>query len=411
MHRVAITGLGAVTPVGNTVPEMWENIKAGKCGIGLITKFDTSEYKVKVAAEVKDFDPSAIMEKSEIRKSDRFTQYAMAAAGEAMNDCGLVSGENIAPERFGVYFGSGIGGMETFIADVIKCHEGGPRKVSPYMVPAMIINMAAGTIAIKYKCKGPAIPVVTACATSTNAIGEAYRAIKHGYADAIIAGGSESAILPVSVAGFANMHALSESEDPARASLPFNVDREGFVIGEGSAVMILEEMEHAKARGAKIYGELCGYGSTCDAHHITAPDPEAEGGSAAIKMAYDESGVDSDDIYINAHGTGTKLNDASETVAIKKALGEERAYKVSVSSTKSMTGHMLGAAGAVEAVISTLALRDGIVPPTINLDKQDPECDLNCTPNKAVERELDLCLSTSLGFGGHNACVAIKKAK
>ncbi len=409
--RVAITGLGAVTPVGNSVPEMWENIKAGKCGIGYITKFDTAEYKVKVAAELKDFDPGAVMDKSEIRKSDRFTQYAMVAAAEAMNDCGLVSGENIEAGRFGVYFGSGIGGMETFINDVIKCHEGGPRRVSPFMVPAMIINMAAGTIAIKYKCKGPAIPVVTACATSTNAIGEAYRAIKHGYADAIIAGGSEAGILPVSVAGFANMKALSESDDPMRASLPFNAKRAGFVMGEGAAVMILEEMEHAKARGAHIYGELCGYGSTCDAHHITAPDPEAEGGSAAIKMALDESGVDSDDIYINAHGTGTSLNDASETVAIKKALGTERAYKVSVSSTKSMTGHMLGAAGAVEAVISTLALRDGIVPPTINLDEQDPACDLNCTPNVAVERKLDLCLSTSLGFGGHNACVAIKRAE
>lgn len=409
--RVAITGLGAVTPVGNSASEMWENIKAGKCGIGLITRFDTADFKVKVAAEVKNFDPLTVMEKSEIRKSDRFTQFAMAATAEAMEECGLVSGENIAPERFGVYFGSGIGGMETFVTDVIKCHEGGPRKVSPYMVPAMIINMAAGTIAIKYKCKGPAIPVVTACATSTNAIGEAYRAIKHGYADAIIAGGSEAAIIPVSVAGFTNMHALSESEDPMYASLPFNVNRAGFVMGEGAAVMVLEEMDHAKARGAKIYGELCGYGSTCDAHHITAPDPEAEGGSAAIKMAYDEAGVDSDDIYINAHGTGTKLNDASETVAIKKALGEDRAYKVSVSSTKSMTGHMLGAAGAVEAVISTLALRDGVVPPTINLDRQDPECDLNCTPNLAVERRLDLCLSTSLGFGGHNACVAIKKAE
>lgn len=410
MFRVAITGLGAVTPVGNSVPEMWESIKAGKCGIGYITRFDTSEYKVKVAAEVKDFDPLKTMEKSEIRKSDRFTQYAVAAAAEAMEDSGLVSDENIPAERFGVYLGSGIGGMETFISDVIKCHEGGPRKVSPFMIPAMIMNMAAGTIAIRFKCKGPAIPVVTACATSTNAIGEAYRAIKHGYADAIIAGGSEAAILPVSVAGFANMKALTESEDPLRASIPFNVNRSGFVMGEGAGVMILEEMEHAKARGAHIYGELCGYGSTCDAHHITAPDPEAVGGAEAIRQAYKESGVNSDDIYINAHGTSTLLNDKSETVAIKKALGEERAYKVNVSSTKSMTGHMLGAAGAVEAIISTLALCDGIVPPTIGLNEQDPECDLNCTPNTAVEKNLDLCLSTSLGFGGHNACVAIKKA-
>ncbi len=409
MQRVAITGLGAVTPVGNSIPEMWENIKNGKCGIESITKFDTTEFKVKVAAEVKDFDPSTVMEKSDIRKSDRFTQFAVAAAAEAIKDCGLVSGENIDPKRFGVYFGSGIGGMETFIGDVIKCHESGPRKVSPFMVPAMIINMAAGTIAIKYKCQGPAIPVVTACATSTNAIGEAYRAVKHGYADAIIAGGSEAAILPVSLAGFANMKALSETEDPMRASIPFNVNRNGFVMGEGAAVMVIEEMEHAKARGAKIYGELCGYGSTCDAYHITAPDPEAEMGAAAIRQAYEESGVESDDIYINAHGTSTKLNDASETVAIKKALGEELAYKVSVSSTKSMTGHMLGAAGAVEAVISTLALNDGIVPPTIGLDNQDPECDLDCTPNTAVKRDLKLCLSTSLGFGGHNACVAIKK--
>lgn len=410
MYRVAITGLGAITPVGNSVPEMWESIKNGKCGIGEITKFDTSEFKVKVAAEVKDFDPTAVMEKSQVRKSDRFTQFAVAAAAEAINDSGLESDKNIDAKRFGVYFGSGIGGMETFINDVVKCHEGGPKKVSPFMVPSMIINMAAGTIAIKYNCKGPAIPVVTACATSTNAIGEAYRTIKHGYADAIIAGGSEAAILPVSVAGFANMKALTESEDPQRASIPFNKNRSGFVMGEGAAVLILEEMEHAKARGAKIYAELCGYGSTCDAHHITAPDPDAQGGAEAIRQAYIESGIDSDDIYINAHGTSTALNDKSETVAIKKALGEERAYKVNVSSTKSMTGHMLGAAGAVEAVISTLALREGIVPPTIGLDEQDEECDLNCTPNTAVERNLDLCLSTSLGFGGHNACIAIKKA-
>ncbi|MCH5186922.1 MAG: beta-ketoacyl-ACP synthase II [Oscillospiraceae bacterium] len=410
MFRVAITGLGAVTPVGNSVPEMWEGIKTGKCGIGNITKFDTSEYKVKLAAEVKDFDPSLTMDKSEIRKSDKFSQFAMAAAVEAMNDSGLVSGENIDADRFGVYFGSGIGGMETFINDVIKCHEGGPRKVSPFMIPAMIINMAAGTIAIRFGCKGPAIPVVTACATSTNAIGEAYRAIKHGYADAVIAGGSEAGILPVSLAGFANMKALTESEDPLRASIPFDKERSGFVMGEGAGVMILEEMEHARNRGAKIYGELCGYGSTCDAHHITAPDPDAEGGAAAIRQAYEESGVKSDNIYINAHGTSTPLNDKSETVAIKKALGEELAYKINVSSTKSMTGHMLGAAGAVEAIISTLALKEGVVPPTIGLREQDPECDLNCTPNAAIEKDLELCLSTSLGFGGHNACVAIKKA-
>ncbi len=409
MFRVAITGLGAITPVGNNVPEMWENIKAGKCGIDYITKFDTGEYKVKVAAEVKNFDPLSVMERGDIRKTDRFTQYAIAAAAEAVTDSGLVSCENIDPKRFGVYFGSGIGGMETFISDVIKCHESGPRKVSPFMVPAMIINMAAGMIAIRFKCKGSALPVVSACATSTNAVGEAYRAIKHGYADAIITGGSEAAILPVSVAGFGNMKALTECGDPLKASIPFNVNRSGFVMGEGAGALILEEMEHAKARGAHIYGELCGYGATCDAYHMTAPDPDAEGGAEAIRQAYIEAGVDSDDIYINAHGTSTPLNDKSETVAIKKALGEERAYKVSVSSTKSMTGHMLGAAGAVEAVISTLALCEGIVPPTIGLDEQDPECDLNCTPNKATERSLDLCLSTSLGFGGHNACIAVKK--
>ncbi len=363
MFRVAITGLGAVTPVGNSVGEMWESIKAGKCGIDYITKFDTSEFKVKLAGEVKGFDPSAVMDRSEIRKSDLFSRYAMAAAVEAMGESGLVSGENIAPERFGVYFGSGIGGMQTFIDEVIKCRDSGPKKVSPFMIPAMIINMAAGSIAIRFGCKGPAIPVVTACATSTNAIGEAYRAIKHGYADAIIAGGSEAAILPVSLAGFANMKALTESEDPLRASIPFDRERSGFVMGEGAGVMILEEMEHAKARGARIYGELCGYGSTCDAHHITAPDPEAVGGAAAIRAALEES------------------------------------------------GHMLGAAGAVEAIISALALRDGVVPPTIGYREPDPECDLNVTPNEAVYKNLDLCLSTSLGFGGHNACVAIKKAE
>lgn len=409
MNRVVITGMGAVTPIGNDVPSFWENLKAGVCGIGPITRFDTSGHKVHVAAEVKDFDPLGYMDKSEARKYDLFCHYALAAAGQAVEESGICG--SLSPERIGTYFGSGIGGIGTFAQELQAMLEKGPKRVSPFFIPALIINMAGGLIAIKYNFQGASIPAVTACATGNNAIGEAYRAIKHGYLDAALAGGAEAAIIPVGVAGFSNMKALSTSEDPAAACVPFDARRSGFVMGEGAGALMLEEYEHAKSRGAVIYGEICGYGVTCDAHHITAPHPEALGGSRALKMAYEEAGgCDPSKLYINAHGTSTPLNDASETIAIKKGLGEEAAHQCMVSSTKSMTGHMLGAAGAVEAIASVLAVREGVVPPTIGYQEPDPACDLDYVPGKARAAQVDLALSASLGFGGHNAYLAFRKA-
>ncbi len=411
MNRVVITGMGAVTPIGNDVKSYWESLKAGTCGIGPITKFDTAEYKVKVAAEVKDFDPTLYMEKSDVRKYDLFCQYALAAAAQAVEESGIRG--TLPPERIGTYFGSGIGGINTFSEQQQALMEKGPRRVSPFFIPALIINMAAGLIAIKYDFQGEALPVVTACATGNNAIGEAYRAIKHGYLDAVLAGGAEAAILPVGVAGFANMKALSTTEDPLSACVPFDARRNGFVMGEGAGALMLEEYEHAKKRGAKIYAELCGYGVTCDAHHITAPHPEAIGGAAALKMAYDEAGgcEDPSRIYVNAHGTSTPLNDSSETLAIKKGLGEDAARKCMVSSTKSMTGHMLGAAGAVEAIACALAVKEDVIPPTIGYKEPDPACDLDYVPNEARHAPVQLALSASLGFGGHNAYLAFKKCE
>ena len=411
MKRVVITGMGAITPVGNDLRSFWDGIVKGENGIGPITRFDTSEYKAKLAAEVKDFDPTLYIPKGEVRKNDLFTQYGVGAAAQAVEDSGILG--TVDPQRFGVYFGSGIGGIITLENEIQKLNEKGPKRVSPFCVPMMIANMAAGTIAIRFNAQGPCIPVVTACATGSNCIGEAYRAIKHGYADGIIAGGAEASITPISVAGFINCMALSQAEDPNGASLPFDKRRGGFVMGEGAGALILEEYEHARKRGAKIYGEVVGYGATCDAYHITAPHPEAGGGAKAIENALqeaEESGVSRAGIYINAHGTGTPMNDAAETIAIKKALGED-AYQALISSTKSMTGHMLGAAGAVEAVAAIKALQEGIVPPTINLNEPDPACDLNYVPHKAKEAELTLALSVSLGFGGHNACLAFGKAR
>ncbi len=409
MRRVVITGMGCVTPIGNDVPTFWESLKNGKCGIGPITHFDTTDYKVKVAGEVKDFDPLQYLEKSDLRKYDVFCWYAMAAATQAVEESGIK--DTLPPERIGTYFGSGIGGMSTFAEEQKVLMEKGPRRVSPFFVPGMIINMAGGLIAIKYNFQGASIPIVTACATGNNAIGEAYRAIKHGYLDAVLTGGAEAAIIPIGVAGFSNMKALSTTEDPAAACVPFDARRNGFVMGEGSGALVLEEYEHAKARGAKIYGELCGYGVTCDAHHITAPHPEGLGGAAALTMALEEAGgcEDPSKLYINAHGTSTPLNDSCETKAIKKALGDEAAHKCMVSSTKSMTGHMLGAAGAVEAIASVLAVKEGIVPPTIGYQEPDPECDLDYVPNQAREAQIDLALSASLGFGGHNAYLAFRR--
>ena len=407
MKRVVVTGMGVVSPLGNDVASFWENIKAGKCGIGPITKFDAADFKVKVAAEVRDFDPRTYMEKPEVMRSDICTQFALGAAVQAMEDSKLAG--TVAPERIGVYFGTGIGGIATFMAEHQKLLEKGPRRVSPYFIPMMIANMVPDTISIRYQCKGPSMPAVTACASGSNAIGEAMRMIRHGYADAMIAGGAEATVNPLAAAGFCNMQALSFSEDPMQASLPFDKRRSGFVMGEGAGALVLEEYEHAKARGAKIYAELVGYGSTCDAYHMTAPHPEAEGGAKAIADAWQEAGMDTDRVYYNAHGTSTPMNDKIETIAVKKALGEERARRIAISSTKSMTGHMLGAAGAAEAVISILALTEGIAPPTIGLTEADPECDLDYVPLQARKAEFDLALSSSLGFGGHNACLAFKK--
>lgn len=407
-RRVVVTGMGVVSPVGSDMQTAWDNLTAGYNGIGPITAFDAANYKAKLAAEVKGFDPLQYMDRSETLRSDKFAQYALGAAVQAVEESGIIG--KLDPQRIAVYFGSGIGGLNTVSAEIEKLNNRGPHRVSPLCVPMMIANMAAGMIAIRYNCKGAALPAVTACASGSNAIGEALRAIRHGYADAVITGGAEASIVPVGVAGFINMKALSVAEDPNMASLPFDARRGGFVIGEGAAALVLEEYEHAKARGAKIYGEVCGYGSTCDAYHITAPDPEADGGARAMKMAMEEAGYrGTEAVYVNAHGTGTPLNDVGETKAIKKALGEQQAYKALVSSTKSMTGHMLGAAGAIEAIVCLKVLETGIVPPTINLQQADPQCDLNYVPNQAVKADIDLCLSNSLGFGGHNACLAFRK--
>ena len=409
-RKVVVTGMGVVSPVGSDITTCWDNLVSGYNGIGPITYFDTTNYKAKLGAQVKGFDAEQYMEHVETLRNDLYTQYAIGAAQQAMDDSGILG--TIAPERFSVYFGSGIGGLGTTSTEVEKLNARGPRRVSPLFVPMMIPNMAAGALAIRFGCKGAAMPSVTACASGSNAIGEAVRAIRHGYTDAAISGGAEASIVPVGVAGFINMQALSTSDDPNAASLPFDARRGGFVIGEGAAALILEEYEHAKARGAKIYGEICGYGVTCDAYHITSPDPNAEGGARAMEDALKEAGYKAgESVYINAHGTGTKMNDSGATLAIKKAPGAEEARKAIISSTKSMTGHMLGAAGAIEAIACLKVLETGIIPPTINLSEPDPACDLNYTPNKAVKADVDLCLSNSLGFGGHNACLAFRRAK
>jgi 3-oxoacyl-[acyl-carrier-protein] synthase II len=415
--RVVITGMGIISPLGNDVNTFWKNLVAGVCGIEYIDDFPTESLPVRIAGKIKDFHPEEYgMDKPFIRKQDLFTQYGMAAAYQAMNDSGLQSqGEdaNIDPFRLGVYVGSGIGGFATQYRETAKMIEDPSGQwISPLFIPTMISNIAAGQIAISHHAQGPCVDVVTACATSTNAIGEAYRAIRHGYADAIIAGGTENATIPLGIAGFANAKALSRAENPKYASLPFNGNRAGFVMGDGAAVLILEELEHAKARGAKIYGEMTGYGNTCDAYHATAPRPDGTTQAQAIKLALEESGFnpEKDNLYINAHGTGTRLNDAAETMAYKVALGDF-AYKAHISSIKSMTGHMFGAAGAAEAITTILTLREGIVPPTINLDTPDPECDLDYTPNKAVKAKITLGISDSFGFGGHDACVAFRNYK
>ena len=411
MKRVVITGLGVISPVGNDVNTFWESLKAGKCGISRLEGFDEYDLPIHVAGRVKDFDPLKFgLSAAEKRRNDIYSQYAMAAAAQAMADSGLASSQNIEEDRFGVYLGSGIGGIQTFVAQTKILFDEGVGRISPLFIPMMIPNIAGGNIAIKYKAKGPCLTHVSACATGTNSIGEAYLAIKCGRADAILAGGSEAAVTPLAIGGFANAKALTTEEDPAKACLPFDARRGGFVMAEGAGVLILEEREHAIARGAHIYAEVCGYGCTCDAHHYTAPRPDGITAGRALREALDEAGYKAgENLYINAHGTGTHLNDSTETRAIKVALGEDDARRASVSSTKSMHGHMFGATGAVELIASALALRDSIVPPTIGLQEADPECDLDYTPMEARRRDLDIAISNSLGFGGHNVCVALRR--
>ena len=405
MRRVVVTGMGAVTPVGNDVKTMWDSLVNGRSGIGFVTRYDPGLTKAKVVAEVKDFDPTQYIEKRECRRMDLYTQYALAAAEQAVADSGIAG--KIESERFGVYVGSGIGGMNTFYEQCENMFN--DKNISPFFIPMMISNIAAGSIAIRFKATGPCLPVVTACSTSTHALGEAFRAIKFGYADAIITGGAEAALHPLSIRGFTSCKALTMSEDPENASIPFDKRRNGFVLGEGAGMLVLEEYEHAVERGATIYAELCGYGNTCDAHHVTAPDPDAAGSGRCVRLALEEAGYElGEPVYINAHGTSTPMNDSTETKAFKIALGDE-AYKAHISSTKSMTGHMLGATGAVEAIVSVMALGTGVIPPTIGYKEPDPECDLDYTPNKAVEADVKLALSTTFGFGDHNACIAFRK--
>ena len=407
-RRVVITGLGAVTPIGNTVEEFWNGVRKGACGIGPITKFDTAEYKVHLAGEVKGFVAKERMDFKAARRMGTFSQYAVAAAKEAFADAGI-SMENEDPFRVGVLVGSGVGDLNACEQAKAKIDAGNQSRVNPFTVPVMIANMAAGNVAIALGAKGKCTSVVTACATGTHCIGDAFRAIQYNDADICVAGGAESAITPVGVAGFSALTALSESEDPLRASIPFDKDRNGFVMGEGAGMLLLEEYEHALARDAKIYAELVGYGNTCDAYHITAPHPEAEGAARAFALAIEQAGITPDDkVYINAHGTSTPMNDRAETIAIKTALGSA-AKNALVSSTKSMTGHLLGGAGGIEAVFTALALHDQFAPPTIHYEQPDPECDLDYVPNTGRAQAMTYALSNSLGFGGHNACIALRR--
>lgn len=407
-RRVVVTGMGAITPVGNTVDSFWNSLKQGVNGIGEITHFDTTDFKAKMAAEVKDFDLSEYMDKKEERRMDLFCQYGMAAAIQAYNDSGL-NEDNVDGHRFAVFVGSGIGGIITFEKECRKLFERGPSRVSPLLIPMMISNILPGNISIRLGAQGSCLCHVSACATGTHSIGEAFRYIRNGGADVMIAGSAEAAITPIGIAGFINMTALSTVNDPDRCSIPFDKDRDGFVMGEGAGMVILEELEHALARNAKIYAEVVGYGSTCDAYHITAPSPEGDGAIRAMREAIDEAQIQPEEIsYINAHGTGTPYNDLFETIAIKAVFGK-KAYDIPVSSTKSMTGHLLGAAGSVEAITCIKALEDDFVPPTINLINPDPELDLDYVPNKGREVIVNYALSNSLGFGGHNGTIILKK--
>lgn len=409
-RRVVVTGMGALTPVGNDVATMWESLLAGRSGAAPITHFDAATFEVRFACEVKNFDPLDFMDRKEAKRADQFTQYAVAAAKQAMVHAGFGDGTGYDPFNTGVIIGSGIGGLKIFEEQHDVYRQRGPSKISPFFIPMFISDIAAGIVSMQFQAKGPNYATVSACATSAHAIGDAYRTIQYGDADVMITGGAEATVTPMAMGGFSNMKALSERNDsPATASRPFDLTRDGFVMGEGAAMLVLEELEHARKRGAKIYSEIVGYGATGDAYHLTAPAPNGEGAQRAMKRAMNDAGLGPEDIqYINAHGTSTPANDLNETAAIKAVFGEH-ASKVSVSSTKSATGHMLGAAGAVEAVIGTLAINNGVIPPTINYHTPDPECDLDYTPNKPVDREVNAVISNSFGFGGHNATLALKR--
>jgi len=408
-RRVVITGMGLLSPVGNDVASTWRGLLDGVNGVGPITQFDTSNFPVKFGCELKGFDPLKYMDRKEVKRTDVFTQMALAASVQAMEDAGFKDG-GYDPENTGVIIGSGIGGLKVFEAQHDVYRERGPGKISAFFIPMFIPDMAAGIVSIRYNAKGPNYATVSACATSAHAIGDAYRTIQYGDADVMITGGSEAAITPMAIGGFANMQALSENnENWQHASRPFDKERDGFVMGEGAGMVILEELEHARKRGARIYGEVVGYGMTGDAYHITQPAPEGEGAQRSMRRALKDAGIGPADVqYINAHGTSTPYNDLNETRAIKAVFGEH-AYQVSVSSTKSMTGHTLGAAGGIEFAVCTLAVRDGMIPPTINYSSPDPECDLNYVPNAAIKREVNVAISNSFGFGGHNVTLAVRR--
>ncbi|HVE78505.1 MAG TPA: beta-ketoacyl-ACP synthase II [Gemmatimonadaceae bacterium] len=409
-RRVVVTGLGAITPVGNDVATTWRALLDGRSGAAAITKFDAQKFPVRFACEVKGFDPLAYMDRKEAKRADAYTQYAIAAAHQAMHQAGLANGTTIDPDRVGVILGSGIGGLKTFEEQHDVYRAQGPSRISPFFIPMFIADIAAGIVSMRFNCKGPNYATVSACATGAHAIGDAFRTIQYGDADVMLAGGAEATVTAMAIGGFANMKALSERNDsPGTASRPFDKHRDGFVMGEGAGMVVLEELEHARRRGATILGEVAGYGATGDAHHLTAPAPDGEGAQRAMRRAMRDAGLTPDGVdYINAHGTSTPANDMNETKAIKAVFGDA-AQRVHVSSTKSSTGHMLGAAGAVEFIFSTLATREGAIPPTINYETPDPDCDLNYTPNEAVHRDVEAVLSNSFGFGGHNVTLAVRR--
>lgn len=407
-RRVAITGLGVISPIGSGKDKFWNAVKEGQCGIDEITAFDTTDFTVKLAAEVKDFDPKDYIDKKEAKRMDRFCQFAIGASQMAIDDSGLDL-EKITNEKLGVVIGSGVGGINTIEKEIGKLHSRGPSKVSPFFIPMIISNMASGLVAIRFEAKGVNLSVVTACASGTNAIGESFKKIQSGVCDIMLAGGSEASVTPATIAGFSSMTALCANNDKDRASIPFDKERSGFVMGEGAGMLVMEEYEHAVARGAKIYAEIVGYGATCDAHHMTAPHPEGKGAAGAIAGAIEDAGIEKEKVgYINAHGTSTPYNDKLETLAIKNVFGDY-AYNVPVSSTKAMTGHLIGGAGAVEAIVTIMALQDGFLPATINYKVPDPECDLDIIPNEGRKADIEYAMSNSLGFGGHNATVLFKR--